>query len=132
MSKSNTHETNYLNLIFNNVTIPNLSTNLYIALYTADPGETDAGTEATYTSYARVSVVRTSAGWTVSGNEASNTVAIVFPTSGGTNNTITHFGVLTASTGGDLIGSGTLTASLLVESGDSPKFDVGDLTITED
>lgn len=40
---------------------------LYIALHTADPGATGNQTtsEATYTSYARVGVVRSNSGWTL-------------------------------------------------------------------
>ena len=45
-------------------------TNLYVALHTADPGEsgTQSTNEISYTSYARVAVARSSAGWTVTGS----------------------------------------------------------------
>lgn len=143
MSKSNLHETDYLKLVFQNIAIANIGNvaglqpsgvagSLYVALYTTDPTDADTGTEATYVSYARVAVVRSVAGWTVSGNEVTNAAAVTFPTSTGTNNTITHFGIRTAITGGDLIGSGALTSSLLVESTDIPKFVIGDISITED
>ena len=143
MSKSNLHETDYLKLVFQNIAISNIGDasglqpsatpgNLYVALFTAAPGETDAGTEATYTNYARLAVVRSSAGWTVSGNSVTNAALITFPISGGTNNTIIHFAIRKALTGGDLIGSGALTSSILIESGDTPKFQIGNLTITED
>lgn len=142
MSKSNLHETDYLKLVFQNIEISNIGDanglqpsgtvgDLFVALYTADPGETDVGTEATYTSYARQSVVRSAAGWTVSGNSVTNAALITFPTSGGTDNTLTHFAVRTALTGGDLVGSGALDSSILIESGDTPKFNIGDINITE-
>lgn len=143
MSKSNLQETGYLKLLFQNIALANIGDasglqpsaaagNLYVALYTTDPTDADTGTEATYTSYARVAVVRSVAGWTVSGNIASNAVSVTFPTSTGGTNTITHFGIRTASSGGDLVGSGALTSSLLVSNADTPKFEIGDLTITED
>ena len=143
MSKSNTHETAYLKLVFQNIAIANIGDasglqpsatagSLYIALYTADPGETDAGTEATYTSYARQAVARSAAGFTLSGNVASNAALITFPTSTGVSNTITHFGVRTASSGGDLVGSDALGSSLTIDTTDTPKFQIGDITITED
>lgn len=143
MSKSNTHETDYLKLIFQNIAIANIGDasgvqpsaapgSLYVALYTTDPTEADTGTEANYTSYARVAVVRSAVGWTVSGNQVANAATITFPTSTGGSNTATHFAVRTAVSGGDLIGSGALTSSLLISSTDTPKFDLGDLTITED
>jgi len=72
MSKSNTFENQYLQLIFNNVDIPNIGDaggiqnsavagNLYLALHTADPGEAGDQTtnECAYTSYDRVAVART-------------------------------------------------------------------------
>lgn len=143
MSKSNLQETDYLKLVFQNVAMANVGDasgvqpsgtagSLYVALYTTDPTDADTGTEATYTSYARVAVVRSVAGWTVSGNACTNAAAVTFPTSTGVNNTITHFGIRTASSGGDLIGSGALSSSLLIENTDVPKFVIGDISITED
>jgi hypothetical protein len=143
MSKSNLHETDYLKLVFQNIAIANIGDasglqpsattgSLYVALYTTNPGEDDSGTEAVYTGYARQAVVRSAAGWTVSGNVVSNAALITYPTSTGSDETITHFAVRTASTGGDLIGSGALNSSLLVQNGDTPKFQIGDITINED
>lgn len=143
MSKSNIQESAYLKLIFQNIAMANIgdangiqpsatSGSLYVALYTSDPSEDGSGTEATYTSYARQSVARSSVGWSVSGNQVNNAGIITFPVSTGNSNTITHFGILTDLTSGDLVGSGALTSSLLVETGDTPKFNVGDITIIED
>lgn len=113
----------------------NGNTNLYVALHTADPGEAGNQTtsEATYTSYARVTVARTSGGFTVSGNQVSNTALIQFPQCTGGTNTITHVSVGTATSGaGQILYSGALTASLSVSSGIQPQFSVGALVITED
>jgi len=81
MSKGNTWENDLLKLIFNATAIANIAanaassplTNLYVSLHTADPGEAGDQTtsEATYTSYARVAVARTSGGFTVTGNSVS-------------------------------------------------------------
>ncbi len=143
MSKSNVQETGYLKLLFQNIALANIGDasglqpstiagSFYIALYTTDPTDADVGTEATYTSYARVAVARSVLGWTVSGNTCSNAALITFPTSTGVDNTITHFGVRTASSGGDLVHFGELTTSRLISNTDTPKFEIGDLTITED
>lgn len=142
MSKSNTQETGYLKLLYQNIDLANIGDagglqnsatagSFYIALYTDDPTDADTGTEATYTNYARVAVARSAVGWTVSGAVVSNAGIVTFPTSGGTNNTVTHFGVHTASSGGDLVHHGSLSVGLLVSSGDTPKFAIGDLTVTE-
>ena len=146
MSKSNTFETDLLNLIFVNTDIAligdaaglqNSATagSLYVSLHTADPGE--AGTQATnetaYTNYARVAVARTVGGWTVSGNTVSNAALVQFPQCGVTGATLTHFGVGTDSSGaGKLLYSGALSSSLAVSSGIQPQFSSGDLDVTED
>ena len=85
MSKSNTFENDLLQLIFNNVDIADIGDagglqnsatagSLYLALHTADPGEAGNATtsESAYGSYARQAVARSGAGWTVSGNSATN------------------------------------------------------------
>jgi hypothetical protein len=136
MSKSNTTENDFMLYTFNGTAISwNGNTNLYVALHTADPGEAGNQTtsEATYTSYARVTVARTSGGFTVSGNQASNTALIQFPQCTGGTNTITHVSVGTATSGaGQILYSGALTSSLSVSSGIQPQFSVGALVITED
>lgn len=136
MSKSNTTENDFMLYTFNGTAISwNGNTNLYVALHTADPGEAGDQTtsEATYTSYARVTVARTSGGFTVSGNQASNTALIQFPQCTGGTNTITHVSVGTATSGaGQILYSGALTSSLSVSSGIQPQFSVGSLVITED
>lgn len=136
MSKSNTTENDFMLYTFNGTAISwNGNTNLYVALHTADPGEAGNQTtsEATYTSYARVTVARTSGGFTVSGNQASNTALIQFPQCTGGTNTITHVSVGTATSGaGQILYSGALTSSLSVSSGIQPQFSIGALVITED
>lgn len=91
--------------------------NLYVSLHTADPGEggSQNTSEATYTSYARVAVPRSNAGWNGSRYNA-NTVP--FPTATGGSETITHWGIGTSSSGaGLLICSGAFDASLAVSNG---------------
>ena len=143
MSKSNLQETGYLKLIGQNVALANIGDaaglqpsavagNLFVALYTTDPGETDTGTEIIYTGYSRVAVVRSAVGWTVSGNTMSNAAQITFPINTGSSTTATFFAVRTALSGGDLVGSGPVSPSLTINNGDTPKYEIGDLTITED
>ena len=143
MSKSNLHETAILKLVFQNIAHANIGDasglqpsgaagNLYIALFTASPTDTDTGTEANYTSYARVAIVRSAVGFTVSADTVTNAGITTFPTSTGGTNTITHFGYYTAITSGDLIRWGALTASKTINSADTPKFEIGNLIATED
>lgn len=146
MSKSNTWENALLLLLFNNDAFAGVGDasglqpsaadgNLYISLHTADPGETGAQntSEATYTSYARVAVPRTTGGWTVSGNAVENAAAITFPAATGGSNTITHIGIGTDSSGaGKLLYKVALSASLAVSNGITPEVAAGALDITED
>lgn len=146
MSATNAFETALLALYFNNTDHANVGDaaglqnsatagSFYISLHTADPGETGTQTtsEATYTSYARVAVARSGAGWTVSGNNVSNAAAVSFPACTGGSNTITHFGIGSDSSGsGNLFFYGALGASLAVSSGITPSFAIGDLDVNAD
>lgn len=142
MSKGDTFENDLLKLIFNATAIANIAdnaasaplTNLYVSLHTADVGEAGNQTtnEATYTSYARVAVARTSGGWTVTGSSVSPVATISFPAATGGTNTITHFAVGTASSGtGKVLYKGTVSPSISVSSGVTPQLTTGS-TITED
>lgn len=146
MSASNAFETALLQHLLTNTAIANIGDaaglpasatagSLYVSLHTADPGE--AGnqntSEAAYTSYARVAVARSGAGWTVSGATGSNAAVINFPAATGGTSTCTHFAVGTSATGtGMILLSGALTASLAVSSGITPSFAIGALTLTVD
>lgn len=141
---TNTFESDVLKLIFQAVAIANIAdnaagspfTNLYVSLHTADPGETGSQTtsEATYTSYARVAVARTSGGFTVSGTtQVANAADVAFPACTGGSNSISHFGIGTNSGGaGKLLASGALSGNLAVSSGVTPTFSAGQLTGTLD
>lgn len=143
MSKGNTFENDLLKLIFNATAIANIAdnasssplTNLYLSLHTADPGEAGDQTtsEATYTSYARIAVARSSSGWTVSTNTAVNFALNQFPQCSGGSNTITHVAIGTAASGtGKILYSGALNSSLSVSTGIQPQFAATALTVSED
>lgn len=145
MSKSDAFEADILKLIFNATAIANIAdnagtsplTNIFIALHTADPGDTgtQATNEATYTSYARVTVARTSGGWTISGTsptQASPVANIDFPACTGGSNTITHASAGVAVSGATkILYSGTVTPNISVSTGVTPRLTTAS-TITED
>ena len=147
MSASNAFETLILQHIFNNDNIANVGDatglrgsstagNLYITMHTADPGETgtQSSSEAAYTGYSRIAVARSVAGWTVSGNTASNAAEIAFgQASGGTIADITHVGVGTSSSvAGTLLVSLALSATIPGTVGMQPIFSIGELDFTAD
>jgi hypothetical protein len=142
MAKSVTTCNNLLKLIFNATAWANMAdnaatspyTNLYVGLYTADPGTGNNQTtnETSYTNYTRIAVLRTSAGWTVATNTAVNAALIQFPQCGATGATLTYVAIGTNSTGaGNVLYSGALNSSLTVASGIQPQFSASALTVTE-
>lgn len=143
MSKSNDFENDLILLIFNATAIANLAdnasssplTNLFVALHTGDPGEagTQVTSEATYTSYGRATVARTSGGWTVVANAMDNAAAISFVTATGGSEDITHFSIGKVVSGAsEILYKAALDATLSVSSGITPEFAIGACNVTED
>lgn len=146
MSATNVFENGLLSLIFENANYANVgdATGLrgsttagvfYISLHTANPNETgtQTTTEAAYTSYARVSVARSTAGWSVASGVADNDAAVTFPAATGGSETETHFGIGSDTSGvGNLFLWGALAAGLAVSSGITPAFAIGALDVTLD
>ena len=135
MSKSNTTENDILKCVLQG-TDPSwrAGATLYLALYTADPGE--AGTaitnETAYTNYARVALTKASA-WTDGGSSFTNATLLQFPQCGVTGATITHVAIVTTASGtGQILYSGALNSSLSVANLIQPQFAIGALTVTED
>ena len=128
MSFSNTFETHVLNYVFTatSVTRP---TAWYLALFTSNPAEDASGTEV---STSGTAYARQSATFTVSGNTASNSAAIEFPTATASFGTVSHVGVFDASTGGNLIAYSALDTSKAISTGDVFRVPSGDLDITLD
>ncbi len=146
MSATNAFETALLTLYFNNTDHANIGDAaglqnslaagvFYVSLHTADPGEagTQTTSETAYTNYARQSVARSAAGWTIAGNNVSNAAAISFPACGATGATITYFGIGSDATGaGNLFFKGALSASRAISDGITPSFATGELDVTAD
>lgn len=134
-AKGNTFENDVVLLTFNGTAYSwNANTDLYVALHTADPGEAGSQTtnECAFGSYARVTVARTSGGFTVSGDTASNTATISFPECTSGSETVTHVSIGTASSGaGQILYKGALTASRAVSSGITLQFAASALSVTE-
>ena len=126
MSFSDTFETHVLDYVFT-TDILTRPTAWYLALFTANPGDGDTGTEVSGGGYARQSVT-----FTVTNDTASNTAAIEFPTATANYGTVSHVGVYTASSGGTLIAHAALTSSKAIETGDVFRVPAGDLDITLD
>lgn len=141
-SKRDAFETDILELVFNNTALANIGNagglqpssaagSLYIALYTVAPTDSTAGTECTYTGYARKAVARDAA-WTVAGNNCSNASAITFDECTVGSEEAVAFAIMTALTAGDMLYWGDLTSSLAISPGITPEFAANDLDVNED
>jgi hypothetical protein len=135
---SDTSETNILKLYLNATAIANIADNassspntaVWVSLHTADPGDTGtAGTnEASYTGYTRISVTRTTAGWTVASGAANPVAAITFPQNTSTSTgTLTHAAIVmtSATTGGIIIASGTISPNINYSQNVTPSLTTG-------
>lgn len=127
MSKSNYLEDKILDHVLRNTAYTSPSA-VYCALYTAAPSDAGGGTEVSGNDYARTAITFGAA----SGGAIANSAPVEFPTPSGSWGTVTHFGVFDASTAGNLLYWGALTASQVIASGNDVTFPIGDIDITED
>jgi hypothetical protein len=105
-----------------------LTTNAYVSLHTADPGNTGAN-EVVGGGYARqgpVAFANAGQNPTV----ASNTAIITYPAATANYGTISYFGLWTAATGGNFLGSGAVTLPIPINQGDSARWYAQTLTIS--
>lgn len=126
MSFSNYLETKVLDHVFGGTAYTAPAT-LYLGLFTSNPNEDGSGTEVSGGGYARQSVA-----FTISGNTASNTAAVEYPTATANYGTVTHVGIYDASSAGNLIAYAALTSAKAIETGDVFRVPTGDLDITLD
>lgn len=123
MTISNAYELLILDAVFNNVSLA-LATP-HVSLHTADPGETGANEVAGGT------YVRQAAGWDPAGSGAVVLDgALDFTLMPAV--TVTHVGIWSASTAGTFVWGGALSASKVVNAGDTFHFNDGAITVTLD
>lgn len=126
MSFSNYLETELLDHVFAGNAYTSPST-VYVGLFTTNPDEDGSGIEVSGGSYARQAGT-----FSVTGNTATTTAAIEFPTATGTWGTVTHIGIYDAVSAGNLLAYAALTTSKSIASGDVFRIPTGDIDITLD
>lgn len=109
---------------------------VYLALYTVPPTDAGGGTECTGGAYARVQLntppsTNTYFGSAASGGQIANTATITFPTPTAAWGTVVAFGILDASTAGNLLAWSTLPAQQ-VNANDTVDFPVGSIVLSMD
>jgi hypothetical protein len=99
---------------------------VYVALFTAAPGDAGGGTEVTGGSYARQTAAFTAA----SSGATSNSANIDF--TGMPAATTVAIAIFDASTSGNMLVHGTLTTNKTTDAGDTLRIATGDLDISID
>lgn len=107
---------------------------VYLALFTAAPTETGGGTEVSGNGYTRLSIPNNATNFPASsGGQKSNGIAFTFtPASGGSWGTVSHWAIMSASSGGLILFFGALNATKLINDTDTLSFAIGQLNITLD
>lgn len=127
--------TNLLNALLRGVAFP-LPANTYVSLHTADPGATGANEEtvANFPAYARrkAETAAIGTGWGApSGDASKNSNQLTFPgMNGGAAQTVTHWGLWDAATGGNFLTGGPLQTARTLQVGDVFVFDVNSITVS--
>lgn len=115
---------------------------LAVGLFTAAPSDAGGGTEVSGGSYARGQLDPSVSNWestngttsgasSGTGGATQNAVAITFPAPTANWGTITHFAIFDATSAGNMLFWGALSASKTVNNGDAaPTFQIGALDVT--
>lgn len=107
-------------------------TNAYVGLFTSDAG-LDSNTSGSWTevsggAYARVDA--SAAYGSASAGSTANTAELSFPTATAPWGDVTHWALLDAATAGNVLFWSALTGGgRTVQTGDGPRFAIGDLTL---
>lgn len=121
---------NYLENALINATLRNTSYTspaaVYLALYTSDPTDADAGTEVSGNAYERQAITFDSP----SNGVSTNSAAIEFPQATGSWGTVAYIGIRDASTAGNLLFHTALDASKAIATGDVFRVAIGSLSVT--
>lgn len=126
-AKSNYLENVFINAVLRN--LPYISTPVFVALYTTDPGEADSGAEV---STVGTGYLRQAASFDAPMNGLTqNSVDIIFPVATLPWGTITHYGLRDAVTAGNMLYHGALDSPQAIGVGSQGRFLAGVLQVTE-
>ncbi len=130
MYASNYFENQMMSLLLGGTGITAPS-NLYLALFASNPGETgNAGTEISYTGYERMPITFEPPTVSGSGLAIENNTAITFTEAPASAGTVQYVGIFDQASGGNMWLYGALTTPLNIQSGVRPVFQIGSLKWT--
>ncbi|MCL2215763.1 MAG: hypothetical protein FWB91_01955 [Defluviitaleaceae bacterium] len=130
-SASNWLEVTALNHFFRNIPTP--PPQPFIGLLISDPTDENIGTEVSGGNYERQPGTFTAPIQTELGKaQIENDAEIIFPVASANWGNITHFGIFTAATGGELMVHGAVPVPREIMAGDEAVYREGSLAITFD
>lgn len=95
---------------------------VYLALYTSDPTAADTGTEVSGGAYARQAIAFAAPTLVAGAQTVVNSAEVAFPVATADWGLVTHVGLRTAATGGNLLFTRALDNPRTILSGDRPRF----------
>lgn len=107
-------------------------TSIYVALHTADPGETGATGELVGNAYARVAVTFGAPAVDGTAHAVSNSATVTFPAATAAWGTVTHWSLWDASALGNCLWKGALTEARAINNTDEARFATGTLVVKLD
>lgn len=125
-NKSRYLEDAILNHVLRNVSFPS-PTDVYVALFTSDPGKTGTGTEVSGGGYVRQKVTFSAP----SAGQVQNSADVVFPIASASWGLVTHVALMTAAVGGNRLYQGPLDTPKQIDANDQLKFALGSLKVSE-
>lgn len=126
---SNYLEEAVLNYFFRNQAIAQPTT-LYLALYINDPTDADTGTEVSGGAYARKQITFGAPAQTGGKGVISNNAKIEFDIATTDWGSVSHFGIRSASTGGNLLSHGSLSRVENVQTGNRLTVEIGNMQVS--
>lgn len=116
-----------LDHLLRNETFSSVAT-LYLAMFTADPTTTgDQTNEVSGGSYSRQSIAFDAA----ASQASANTSAVNFGTASASWGTVTHWGIMDASSGGNMLYFGEWDTAKAVNNGDTVEIPAGQVQLSE-
>jgi hypothetical protein len=103
-------------------------TQVYVALFTADDG-LEANTQTSEISGGAYARTTSTFGAAASGT-STNSASVDFPTASAAWGTVNYCALIDANAAGNVLYHGSLSASKVVNSGDTFKFNAGDLSVS--
>lgn len=118
---------------FRGTTFPVATGSVFASLHTSATTDAGGGTEVSGNAYARQTLTKAAGTWTApaAGGNITNVAEVAFPAATpATWGTVTHGALWDASTVGNMIMHGALTASKTINADDVFRYPIGALSIT--